>query len=85
MGLWENLANLFFGGGEEPPDEPTDEDYEAARAADRIMGRDYGEDWSAGIEMGTVPNTPGEYEGQDTDPDQEAFRPDPWYRKFFPW
>lgn len=85
MGLFGDLAKFFLAGREENNNPPTEEDREAAQAADQMMSSDYEEDWNAGVEMGTIPNTPSEYEGENTNPDQKAVRDAPWWRPFLPW
>lgn len=81
MGFFSDMANFFLGRHDDSDEWPTDEDREAAQATDQLMGSDYEEDWNSGVDMGTVPDTPTEYEGEDTDPEHPAIG---WGR-LLPW
>jgi len=87
MILFNFLGKFFFGGREEPRYIPSEEDYEAARAYDDFTreGGGHEDEWELGADLGTIPNTPSEYEGEDTAPDQKAVRDAPWWRPFRPW
>lgn len=81
MGLLGDLASFFFGNRDDSQDQPTEEDRETAKAFEQLMSSRYEDDWHAGIDMGTVPNTPRTYEGEDTDPHQPAIS----LSRLFPW
>jgi hypothetical protein len=83
MGWLEDMAKIFFGGKKEPGGSPTAKDRDAAMAMDQLLHDD--DAWEVGIDMGTIPETPTEYEGEDTDPDHPSVRPEPWYRKYLPF
>lgn len=66
MGLWDAIAHLF---GRDDDESPGDEEREEAEAVDEFTreggeGKEY---FNEGVGMGTVPSTPPDYEGEDTD------------------
>lgn len=81
MGWFGDLAHFFLGGHDDGDERLSEEDREAAQAADLLMGSDFEDEWYAGVSMGTIPDTPTEYEGEDTGPHESI----PWYRHFLPW
>lgn len=81
MGLLGDLAGFFLGRHPEDDERPTSEDQQAAQAADQLMSSEYADAWQDGIDMGTIPTTPTEYEGEDTDPQQPTVK----RNRFLPW
>lgn len=67
MAWWKNIAHLFSNDDEnELPGEQEREEAEVTDEFTRAGGSGEGH-FEEGVEMGTVPNTPYEYEGENTD------------------
>lgn len=66
MTWWDRIAHLFS--SDDDNKQPSEETFQDAQDVDRITRRGEDEEYfEAGEEMGTVPLTPHEYEGEDTD------------------
>lgn len=66
MPWWKDIARLFSSGDDD--DEPGEEEHEEAETIDEFTreGGEGEEYFDAGVNMGTVPATPQDYEGPDT-------------------